>query len=204
VKRPAYERRATRLTPNQYKQLGLALRATEASGANEMGLAAIRLLALTGCRKGEILNLRWAEVDADNRAFRLADSKEGASVRPVGLAVIELLSKINRRHGSTHVVPAKQIDGPFGGLPRIWRQVVERACLVGVTPHTLRHSFASVAGDLGYSDSTIAALLGHAAGTVTGRYTHILDKVLVSAADHIAGQIKMFMEDEPPNTPAIL
>lgn len=203
VKRPAYRRRDTRLTPDQYRQLGLALRTMETSGVNKVGLTAIRLLALTGCRKGEILNLRWDEIDVGNRALRLVDSKEGASVRPVGQAVIELLSEINRRHGVTHVVSARQIDKPFGGLPRIWRGVVERAVLAGVTLHTLRHSFASVAGDLGYSESTIAALLGHAAGSVTGRYTHILDTVLVSAADHIAGQISVFMEEEPPITPAM-
>lgn len=72
----------------------------------------------------------------------------------------------------------------------------ERAGLDGVTLHTLRHSFASVAGDLGYSEATIGALLGHASGTVTGRYTHILDAVLIAAADKVAQEIRRQMVGE--------
>lgn len=55
-----------------------------------------------------------------------------------------------------------------------------------MTLHTLRHSFASVAGDLGYTEPTIAAMLGHATGSVTSRYIHHLDSVFVAAADKVA------------------
>jgi integrase len=51
---------------------------------NPTAIAAVRLLALTGCRRGKVLGLRWSEVDEAGRAFRLADSKESASVRPIG------------------------------------------------------------------------------------------------------------------------
>jgi integrase len=66
---------------------------------------------------------------------------------------------------------------------------MQRAELEGVTPHTMRHSYASVAGDLGFADSTIAALLGHTAGTVTSRYVHRLDSVLVAAANKVSGEV---------------
>lgn len=68
--------------------------------------------------------------------------------------------------------------------------------------HTLRHSFASVAGDLGYAESTIGALLGHASGTVTGRYTHVLDSVLIAAADHLAKTVHGYMAGELPASAA--
>jgi integrase len=72
-----------------------------------------------------------------------------------------------------------------------------RSKLVGVTPHTLRHSYASVAGDLGFTEFTIAALLGHSAGSVTSRYVHHLDSVLISAADRVAAAIQeMITEDK--------
>lgn len=71
--------------------------------------------------------------------------------------------------------------------------MAKRAGLEGVTPHTLRHSFASVAGDLGYSEPTIAAMLGHAAGSVTSRYIHHLDAVLVAAASRVAARIDAAM-----------
>jgi hypothetical protein len=53
--------------------------------------------------------------------------------------------------------------------------------------------FASVAGDLGYTEPTIAALLGHAAGSVTSRYVHHLDRVLIAAAIGVAGEILRMM-----------
>ena len=72
---------------------------------------------------------------------------------------------------------------------------MQRAKLQGVTPHTLRHSFASVAGDLGFAESTIAAMLGHSAGSITSRYVHHLDTVLVAAADKVAKAIHEMMTD---------
>jgi integrase len=53
----------------------------------------------------------------------------------------------------------------------------------------LRHSFASEAGDAGYSELTIAVLLGHRKASVTSRYVHGADSVLLAAADDIAERI---------------
>jgi integrase len=61
------------------------------------------------------------------------------------------------------------------------------------SPHGLRHSFASVADDLGLSEPTIAALLGHAGGGVTRGYIHKLDAALLAAADKVAGRVANLM-----------
>jgi integrase len=151
--------------------------------------AGLGSFALTGCRLGEIASLRWSEVDDAGGCFRLADPKEGASVRPIGRAALDLLAKLPARKGCPFVLPAARGGGPFGGMPRAWRRLAKRAGLEGVTPHTMRHSFASMAGDLGFTESTIAAMLGHAAGSVTSRYVHHLDSVLVAAADKVARAI---------------
>src|SRR3546814_9299147 len=47
----------------------------------------IRMLALTGCRRSEVIEIRWSEIDSAGSAFRLDDTKEGQSVRPIGLPV---------------------------------------------------------------------------------------------------------------------
>jgi integrase len=107
--------------------------------------------------------------------------------------VIEILSAVSRRKGCEYVCPGRQDNRPYGGLPRAWRGLVTDAGLPGVTLHTLRHSFASVAADLGYAEATIGALLGHASGTVTGRYTHVLDAVLIAAADRVATTVEGYM-----------
>jgi integrase len=64
-----------------------------------------------------------------------------------------------------------------------------------VTPHTLRHSFASLAGDLGYSETTIAALVGHQGRSITSRYVHTADPVLLAAADAVADRTAELMGD---------
>lgn len=195
VKRPADQRRRARLTPETYRALGRALARMAEEGGNASAVTAVWLLALTGCRKGEVANLRWAEMDEDGCAFRLEDSKEGASVRPVGRPVFGLLAVTQHRGRGDYVCPGRNEERPYGGLPGAWKKLAKDAGLAGVTLHTLRHSFASVAADLGYAEATIAALLGHASGTVTGRYTHVLDSVLIAAADRVAQTVQGYMRD---------
>jgi integrase len=70
------------------------------------------------------------------------------------------------------------------------------ACsLSDVTPHVLRHSFASIANDLAFTEVTIAALVGHAKGSVTSKYIHTLDTALIMAADTISGYIQGLLDD---------
>lgn len=189
VKRPADQRRQRRLSADEYGRLGKVLTAAEAEAMSPQAVQGAWLLALTGCRLGEVENLRWSEVDEAGGCFRLTETKEGASVRPVGRAALDVLAGVARQRGCPYVLPAARGEGSFGGMPGAWRRIAVTAELEGVTPHTLRHSFASVAGDLGFTESTIAALLGHAAGSVTSRYVHHLDSVLVAAADRVAGTI---------------
>ena len=184
-----------RLTPANYHSLGIALEAAAQDGANPTAVAAVQLLALTGYRKGEILGLRWKEVDEVGQAFRLADLKEGASVRPIGRQAFTVIASLAGRDDGEWLLPGERRNLPYGGLKGVWRDIVQRTGLSGVTLHTLRHSFASVAGDLGYAEATIGALLGHASGTVTGRYTHILDAVLIAAADRVAATIQGYISN---------
>ena len=65
-----------------------------------------------------------------------------------------------------------------------------------MTPHVLRHSFTSLGSDLGYSEVTIAALVGHKGHSMTSRYIHSADAVLLAAADAIADQTAALMSKE--------
>ena len=75
-------------------------------------------------------------------------------------------------------------------------RVCKRAGLKGVTPHGLRHTFASVAAELGFSELTIAGLLGHSAGSVTAGYVH-LDSALLTAADRVSAVIADALDGKP-------
>jgi integrase len=200
VKRPADARREVRLSPEEYRYLGEALAAAEADGLPWQVVAAVRLLALTGCRRGEIETLRWADVDLAGRCLRLSDSKTGKSVRPLGSAAAAVLAALPR--SGPFVLPGRDPARHFSGLPKAWLRIVARVAgdgreageLAGLTPHGLRHAFASSAADIGLSEITIAALLGHASGTVTGRYIHHVDTALVAAADRVSAAIAAAME----------
>lgn len=79
-------------------------------------------------------------------------------------------------------------------FPNHWKHIFEDSPLFGVTPHVLRHSFASIANDLGFTEVTIATLVGHAKGSETSKYIHTLDTALIMAADTISGYIQGLLD----------
>jgi integrase len=179
------------LSVEEIGKLGKAMRdAKEHESAT--AVAAVRFLLLTGCRRMEALTLPWEWVDQRSRCIRFGDTKSGAQLRPIGAAVVSMLEMLTRRDGCRYVFPAERGDGGghFVGLPRALARLCRRANLVpGVTVHVLRHSFASAAAELGFSELTIAGLLGHAVPGVTARYAHVPDRALLAAADQVAAYI---------------
>ena len=97
------------------------------------------------------------------------------------------------------VFPATRGDGRMLGVPKLWARVAKLGGLpADITPHVLRHSFASFSADLGYSEPTIAALIGHKGHTITSRYVHSADKVLLAAADDVANRTAELMSKSKP------
>ncbi|MDO7836100.1 site-specific integrase [Sphingobium sp. HBC34] len=194
VRKPKDQVRQRRLTEEEYRVLGRILAAAARQEKYETTAAIIRQIALTGCRRSEIITLKWADVDADGSCLRLSESKEGASVRPIGLPVVEYLEARWEASFGTFVFPGLGDDNAFGAFPNHWEQIFKGSALSDVTPHVLRHSFASIANDLGFTEVTIAALVGHSKGSVTSKYIHTLDTALVMAADTIAGYIQGLLD----------
>ena len=187
VIRPADGRRERRLSDDEYKILGAALEKAAGEQVWPAAIAAVRFLALTGWRSGEALGLRWAEVDPARRTATLGDTKTGRSVRPLSHAACDVLRSLSRSSDGALVFPATRGDGRMAGFPKLWARIAKLGGLpADVTPHVLRHSFASLAGDLGFSEPTIAALVGHKGRSVTSRYVHSADAVLLAAADVVA------------------
>jgi integrase len=194
VERFADRKRERRLSDEEYAALGVALRQSEAEGIWPPAVAAARFLALTGWRRGEALALKWSEIDLVRRTARLVDTKTGLSVRPLSHAACDVLRTMPRMGAVELVFPATRGAGRMIGFPKLWARIAKLGSLpVDVTPHTLRHSFASLAGDLGYSEPTIAALVGHTGRSVTSRYVHAADAVLLAAADAVANRTAELM-----------
>jgi integrase len=194
VRRFADGKKDRRLTEAEYRRIGEIIRDAAKDTPTTTAMKMIRALACTGCRRREIVNLKWTEVDAENSCLRLIDSKEGASTRPVGLSVIDALETMRSSTAGPYVFPGTQYGKPLIGFPKYWNETFKKTEFAKITPHLLRHSFASIAHDLGFTEVTIAALLGHSRGTITSRYIHTIDAALVMAADTVAGYIQGLLD----------
>ncbi|MEQ8508490.1 MAG: site-specific integrase [Rhodospirillaceae bacterium] len=191
VKLNKLQSRSRFLSTAELTALGDVLAEEEQKTEQVWAVAAIRLLTLTGCRKGEILSLKWSYVDLERGMLRLPDSKTGAKVVPVGQPVIDLLSALPRLAGSEYVLPSVTTDGPLVGLQKAWERIRVKAKLSDVRLHDLRHSFASVAVGAGNSLYIVGRILGHKDSRTTEIYAHLADDPVRATANetatHIAG-----------------
>lgn len=182
------------LTPEELATLGTTMRVAADEGENATGLATIRFALLTGCRKMEVLTLRWEEVDARTGCIRFTGTKSGPQMRPVGVSALDHIAALTRNEECPFVFPSDRDAAHFSGMAKVLERVCTKAELEGVTIHTLRHTFAAAAAEMGYSELTIAGLLGHSMPGVTARYAHVPDRALVSAADAVSGRIKAALD----------
>ncbi len=193
VRQLAGERRQRRLIDDELRRLGQVMREASAEGEHPMGLGAIRLMLLTGFRRMEALGLKREWLDHEKHCIRFPDTKSGAQIRVLGDAAMACIDSLPTRDGSPFFFPADWGDGHFIGVVRVLDRMCAKGKLDDVTPHVLRHTFASVAGDLGFSELTIAGLLGHSARGVTQGYVH-LDTALIVAANRVSAEIAQMLD----------
>ena len=168
-------------------RLGRALDALEESEPVQVG--AIRLLLYTGCRKGEVLSLRWSDIAG--RLMMLRDSKTGPRQVDLGEAAQEALRRVPRQNGSPWVFPsAIRRAQRLGDLLPFWHGVVlPKAKITPLRLHDLRHTFASHAAIQQENTPMIAKLLGHSGTDNTQRYMHLADQPALDAAELVSGLI---------------
>lgn len=185
VTRFADKRRQRRLSDEEYHLLGKGLDAAALDGVNPTGIAAARLLLLTGWRMSDATNLKRSEVDTPRRLALLPETKTDESARPLARPALALI-QAQPKTSNPYAFPATVDKRPLQGLPRIWGAIRSKAGLPpDVTLNVLRHSFASLGSDLGYSDAVIAALIGHKREGTTAGYIHAANVVVLKAADEI-------------------
>jgi len=173
-------KRVCRLEDEELEALGAALDAEEANPATGLyPVAMIKLLIFTGARRGEILSLRWAELDltAGRECIRKSEHKtdrtSGTKVIPLNEQAIAILAALPRQLGCSLVFPYKTLDAAETGVKRGWDRVRAAAKLDHVRIHDLRHIHASVAIDAGVSEEIIGGILGQKTREVTARYAHL-------------------------------
>jgi integrase len=193
VKKPPVRKMERFLSEEEIARLAVALTTESSRTGNPYPAAAIRLLLLTGGRRGEILGLQWQHVDFEQRCLRLPDSKTGAKVVYLNPPALEALVRLPRTEGNPYVFPAKSERAPLGGIDKVWFRVRAAAGLQGVRLHDLRHSFASMGVAGGLSLPIIGALLGHKHPATTGRYAHLSADPLRAANDVVGMRIAAAM-----------
>ena len=152
----------------------------------------VRLLLLTGCRKGEIVGLRWSEVRDD--ALVLEDGKTGPRRVPLNGQARRILDR-RPRNGSPFVFPSPRDPGRSRGLDlTLWHRVRREAGIEDVRIHDLRHSYASHAAMNGVPVPVVSRLLGHSSVRMTLRYAHLGDREIEAAAERTGQAVADLME----------
>ena len=178
------------LSDEEFRRLGRTLaEAGDLKGVSVHAVAAIRLLLLTGCRKSEILTLKWKEVDLEAGVLNLPDSKTGKRTIPLSPEAVKVLSGIPRIDGNPWVIPGKAEGKHRRSLQAPWKIICERAGIQDMRIHDCRHSFASRALALGESLPAIGKLLGHSQVETTARYAHLARDSVREAAVRISDSI---------------
>jgi integrase len=172
----------------------------------------VRLLLLTGARRGEVLAMRWGDVDVDNGVW----TKPGATTKqrtdhvvPLSAPARQLLSDIAERYAGEHpkkplpsyVFPGTGGTGHIVEIKKSWRHICKAAGITGLRIHDLRHSFASQLASGGASLPLIGALLGHSQPQTTHRYAHLFDDPQRAAVERVGSIITA--AGKPPPAPPV-
>ena len=183
------------LSEQEFRRLGSVLSELEAAGkVSASAVAAFHLLMLTGCRRNEILTLRWEDVDLDAGELRLRDAKTGARSVALSPAARKVLTTLPRLPDNPWVIAGPRPGRRLSNLNGRWLVVRARAGLEDVRIHDLRHSFASRALALGESLTMIGKLLGHRKVQTTARYAHLARESVKTSAARVAESLAADMD----------
>jgi integrase len=161
--------------------------------------AAIRLLLFTGCRKNEILSLRWSEVDFERGMLHLADSKTGRKTIILNAPALEVLANLPRTQ--TFVIAGRDAAAARTDITNAWYRIRRAAGLDGddgrqaFRLHDCRHNFASTGVGSGMGLPIIGKLLGHSQPATTARYAHLDADPMRRAVDSIGAAISAAMNN---------
>jgi integrase len=204
VERFTEQPKAERLELSEVERLGAALREAEGSGkVNPSAALALRLLLLAGLRRSEVLGhalagrrsegdgVRWGDVDLDAGTIQLRQAKAGARIVILGAPLIAALRRARPEGAAADawVCPGERPGAAFIAFDKAVRPIFEAAGVPWRGSHAFRRTFASVAGEQGFGEYIVGALLGHSKGGVTSRYVLVQGDPLRAAADRVSGEI---------------
>ncbi len=180
------------LTEDEHKRLGQALLAYRKD--NTYTVYAVLLIMLTGCRKMEILSLKWQDLDLPAKVLALKDSKTGSKTVPLGDAAIRLIEEIPKREGSLFVFPGRVKGQGLTTIQKGWDKIRKAAGMPELRIHDLRRNFGTVGNTANVSLHHIGGILGHSQTKTTESYAQRVGPELVQSADLISGIIEGLLQ----------
>jgi integrase len=186
ISRYPEEKRQRYLTPAELGPLAAAL----AGHPSRVTANALRMLLLTGARSGEVLAMRWEEVERQPGVWikPSTHTKQKSEHRvPLSPGARQLLDDMRRyrKPGEALVFPGRLPGQPLANVRRTWAACCKTAGISGVRIHDLRHTYASVLVSSGLSLPIIGALLGHTQPQTTARYAHLFADPLQEATNRV-------------------
>ena len=192
IKRYAETKRDRFLDDDELTRLGDALTTIETEEPHlRPAITVIRMLAFTGCRCSEVLNLQWGYIDFGQGVIRLPDAKAGARTVPLAAAALAVLASLPAGPPEARVWIDVVTGQPltYWQLGKVWQKARKRAGLEEIRMHDLRHTMGTYAGQSGLNAFIVRDLLGHKTLAMTGRYVSKHIDPLRAAADHVVGRI---------------
>ena len=179
------------LTMDQIEKIGLVIKDLEKTESLYI-LSAIKILLFTGRRTGEILTLKWDYIDFKNFRMNLPDTKTGKKSFRFSPTVHQILSSLPDKEGYVFksIIGNKRVTT----VRHIWRKICKLAGIENVRVHDLRHTYASLAVQSGYSLPIISKMLGHADIKTTQRYAHLHDDPVNQAVDKLDQQLESLIK----------
>jgi integrase len=211
VKLNKLRKRTRFFLPTELARLGQVMVKAEQEGANPLMVDAARLLLLSGCRKSEVLKLRWTNdrkdalwVDFEHRMLRLGDSKTDERNVALGAPALQILSDLREqatktpdpasKAGGQWVFPSNRGGGHLVGLWKFWNALRKEAGLGDVRLHDLRHGFGSMAAAEGQSLFLLGKVLGHAQARTTEKYAHVNVDPTRAVADRTSKKLSTLLK----------
>ena len=169
-------------------EIGRLYQAMEAED-NKVAVNALKLLLLTGCRREEILKLKWEDASIESGTLFLPDSKTGSRYVQLNAAAREILSSIVRGKGPFVFPGHHDSEKPINNPRKCFTRVLTAAGIEHIRLHDLRHTHASILVNSGASLFVVQKALGHSNPNTSQRYSHLSDKTLRDASETVSALI---------------
>ena len=196
VEKAREEPRDRTLSESELTALGTAL--DFENGTSPAAVAAIRVATMTGLRIGEVIAMRWPDINFEASRVVLPNTKTGRRWQLLSSAALEALTALPRINGNDHVfttgrahVTYKSVHGAFG-------RAAKRAGIEDVRLHDLRRTLFTAAAASGMSAYVLRDLLGHRTATMADRYVRHAGAAVADATERmgsamaaaLAGKVK--------------